>query len=431
MTPSHGSLSIRIVFRSYRAERPRLRQTVVRRERFDTRQRISCALNRLAISDRGFSLRLSRERAELVPDPLVYSWVHDTAQRHDQLTPISEGATHVPCSPPMADDFPHAPIIPGPCSPSAEGPLAIQPPQCPPHEQLEERAVPAAIPLMVTSPADSGPGTLRQAIIMAERPPAVNPNSYVITIKTPVPITLDSALPDLSRNITIQFLGAGTSTVQRDPSAPAFRIFTVDAGETVNISGLTIKGGNALTSGTGPLGNGGGIENFGTLTVSNSVFSSNAASNDGGGIENLGTATVSGSSFTGNSASGTFGGGGGLDNSGTLTISNSVFTSNSASGRGGGLDNESGGTATVSGSSFTSNSAAAGGGLDNGGTATVSGSTFTSNSAVNDGGGIDNFGTVTVSDSTFTGRTSASNGGDFFNESGGTVIDGGGNNIPL
>ena len=61
---------------------------------------------------------------------------------------------------------------------------------------------------------------------------------------TPGTITLESVLPDLSRNITITGLGASTSTVQRDSAASPFRIFTVDAGETVNISDLTIKGGN-------------------------------------------------------------------------------------------------------------------------------------------------------------------------------------------
>jgi hypothetical protein len=76
------------------------------------------------------------------------------------------------------------------------------------------------------------------------------------------------------------------------------RVFTVEAGETMSISGLTIAGGNAGT------GNGGGIDNFGTLTVSDSVFTGNSAFN-GGGLANEGggTATVSGSTFTGNSAS--------------------------------------------------------------------------------------------------------------------------------
>ena len=149
--------------------------------------------------------------------------------------------------------------------------------------------------LMVTSPADSGPGTLRQAITMADA--GATTDSYDITIEQSASGTIDlkSVLPDLSRNITITGLGASTSTVQRDPAASPFRIFTVDRGETVNISGLTITGGNAAS------GTGGGLDNFGTLAVSNSVFSGDSAF-FGGGLDNLGTATVSGSSFTSNSA---------------------------------------------------------------------------------------------------------------------------------
>ena len=162
----------------------------------------------------------------------------------------------------------------------------------------------STIPITVSSLADSGCGTLRSAIAAAD---LGSTNNYVINIKTPGTITLESALPDLSNNITILGLGAGTSTVQRDTSLSTFfRIFTVDAGETVKISGLTITGGNAGS------GDGGGLDNFGTLTVGNSIFSSNYA---------------------------VFGGG--IDNSGTLTVSNCVFSSNtSTTGLGGGIENE-------------------------------------------------------------------------------------------
>ena len=253
--------------------------------------------------------------------------------------------------------------------------------RCLPLEQLENRSMLSTIPIMVTLRADSGPGTLRQAITMADA--GATTDSYVITIEQSASgtILLKSVLPDLSRNITITGLGVSgvsTSTVQRDPAASPFRIFTVDKGATVNISGLTIKGGNAGR------GTGGGLDNFGTLAVSNSVFSGDSAF-FGGGLANFGTATVSGSSFTRNSAAVL---GGGIYNNGTATVSDSTFTSNFAAG-GGGLSNA--GTATVSGSSFTSNSAGnGGGGLFNSGTATVSGSSFTSNSAVIDGGGLNN-----------------------------------------
>src|SRR5262249_15231025 len=128
---------------------------------------------------------------------------------------------------------------------------------------------PGVVDLAVTSLADSAQaGTLRWAITTAD---AGDPtDSYVIDIVKAGTITLESALPDLSRNITINGLGASTSTVERDPAASLFRIFTVDQGETVVISGLTIAGGD-FEDGEGG-GDGGGLDNFGTVTVSNTVF---------------------------------------------------------------------------------------------------------------------------------------------------------------
>jgi predicted outer membrane repeat protein len=275
--------------------------------------------------------------------------------------------------------------------------------QRPMLECLEDRALLSTIPITVSSLADSGGGTLRSAIAAADMG---STNNYVINIKTPGTITLESALPDLGNNITILGLGACTSTVQRDTSlSTPFRIFTVDAGETVKISGLTIAGG---TLSPFPRENGAGIDNSGTLTVSNCVFSGNSDfRDDGGGIfnESGGTLTVSGSSFTGNGARFS---GGGIANLGTATVSWSTFTGNGGSTLGGGIFNGSGGTLTVSGSSFTGNGAFDGGGIFNGsgGTLTVIGSSFTGNSA-GFGGGIANLGTATVSWSTFTGNSNS------------------------
>ena len=100
--------------------------------------------------------------------------------------------------------------------------------RCLPLEQLENRSMLSVIPITVTSVDDSGPGTLRQAITTADA--GATTNSYVITIENrhPARSTLESVLPDLSRNITLTGLGASTSTVQRDPAASPFRIFTVD-----------------------------------------------------------------------------------------------------------------------------------------------------------------------------------------------------------
>ena len=152
--------------------------------------------------------------------------------------------------------------------------------RCLPLEQLEDRSMPSVV-------TDSGQlagrfGTRHSAA--GNHDGRCKSHHRTVTTSTsshrhPARSTLKSVLPDLSRNITITGLGASTSTVQRDSAASPFRIFTVDAGETVNISGLTITGGNAGS------GNGGGLDNFGTLTVSNSVFSSDSAI-FGGGLAN-------------------------------------------------------------------------------------------------------------------------------------------------
>ena len=251
-------------------------------------------------------------------------------------------------------------------------------PQCSVLELLEQRDVPAVINLTVSSLADTGAGTLRSAITTAD---AGDPtDSYVINITAPGTITLESALPDLSGDITITGLGTGVggSTVRRDPGqATPFRVFTVDPGATVSLTGLTITGGNAGG------GLGGGVDDSGTLTVSRCVLMGNTAGFGGGlDVEASGTASVIGSTFTANSA-GT--NGGGLNNSNSATVSGSTFTRNTAASLGGGLAN--GGPAGVFNSTFTGNSAGSnGGGIYTRDTATVSGGAFTSNSAAFGGG---------------------------------------------
>src|SRR5262249_13865486 len=128
---------------------------------------------------------------------------------------------------------------------------------------------------------------------------------------------------DITDDVKIDGPGADKLTVS---GSNLSRVFKVEAGETVSISGLMIAGGNAGA------GNGGGIDNFGALTVSDSVFSGNSAVN-GGGLANEGgaTATVSDSTFAGNSVSSLGNAlGGGITSAGTLTVRGSTFTGNSA-----------------------------------------------------------------------------------------------------
>jgi predicted outer membrane repeat protein len=185
-------------------------------------------------------------------------------------------------------------------------------------------------------------------------------------------ITLTSALPAIAESVTITGPGANVLTVSGNN---AVTVFTINSGVTVSLSGLTIANGIGTA--------GGGINNSGTLTVSNCTFSGNTVSSWGGGINNGGTLTVSNSTFSGNT---TGNGGGGIANSGTLTVNNSTLYANTASGDGGGI-------------------------LNGSGTLTVSNSTFSENSAGNGGGGIYVYsGTVTMTNSIVAGNTDNGSG---------------------
>jgi hypothetical protein len=124
-------------------------------------------------------------------------------------------------------------------------------------ERMEDRRLLAL--LTVTTTAESGPGSLRDAFAQANLDPAQDTIQFAPAVTGT--ITLQSALPDLATAIVLEGPGASVLTVARsaDPGTPAFRIFTVTTGAEVTISGLTLTGGRALE--------GGGILNVGTLTI--------------------------------------------------------------------------------------------------------------------------------------------------------------------
>ncbi len=131
---------------------------------------------------------------------------------------------------------------------------------------------------------------------------------------------------------------------------------------------------------------GGGIENGDSNgTVNHSTISNNKVTpgGEGGGIFNNGTLTLSYSSISGNSAP--LGTGGGIFNYGTLTVSYSSISGNSAGEHGGGISNESSfytqSTIAIKYSSIHDNQAHFGGGIYNTNTLTVSNSTIKHNRA--------------------------------------------------
>ncbi len=205
-----------------------------------------------------------------------------------------------------------------------------------PIEALDRRIVPSTF--RVTNLLDSGPGTLRTAIEKADR----SHNASVIKFARSLSgtITLTSALPALTRHISICGPGSPALTVARSSAQGTadFGVFTVSRGAVVSMTGLNIANGSAAE--------GAGIENAGTLTLANVELTDNAANlccgyggtADGGGIENSGKLSITGSTFSDNSAAGLSGhygidgAGGAIANSGTLTVTACVFSGNSAIG---------------------------------------------------------------------------------------------------
>jgi hypothetical protein len=148
-------------------------------------------------------------------------------------------------------------------------------------------------------------------------------------------------LVTINRNVTIRGDGQDVTFVDGSGSGRVFEISQV----TVTIKGVTIQHGNA------GFGLGGGIANFGTLTVMNSTLAGNTGLDGfGAGIANLGTLTVANSTITDNTAGVE---GGGLFNRGTLTVQNSTVADNTAGVDGGGLFNE--GTVTLTHVTFENN----------------------------------------------------------------------------
>ncbi|MCB0059159.1 MAG: DUF11 domain-containing protein, partial [Caldilineaceae bacterium] len=239
--------------------------------------------------------------------------------------------------------------------------------------------------ITVTNDADSGPGSLRHAIVYI-----CDGGNIDFDVSLPATITLTSGELIIDKPLTLHGPGADQLTISGNNAS---RIFDV-SGSGVHLDGLTIRDGSA--------DNGGGILNTGILTISHNALSGNGASADGGGIYNTGILTVSHSTLT-NSHS--FHGGGIYNGGGSLlAIRDSTFSSNDAYG-GGGIYNNAG-TLIVQNSTFSGNTAfggggdAGGGGIHNrmGGAVTISYSTISGNGA-SFGGGIRNYqsGTVTLS----------------------------------
>jgi predicted outer membrane repeat protein len=317
----------------------------------------------------------------------------------------------------------------------------------------------AAPVLTVNSTADNTTAdsvlTLREAIMLANgslgRPLTAGEQSQLAgtlgsaaaTIQFSLPagpqtITLAGGALNVTQSMTINGPGAGSLTVNGNNLDRVFvigQIWSPNTSQVVTLGGMTISGGNQVYGGgvlnfgsltinscvisgnTSGGSGGGGIYNVASLTLKNSTVSGNTTSQlgTGGGLENIssGTATVTACTFSGNTATGTgssASSGAGAGNSGTMQLTGCTFSSNTAASNGGGVFNA--GSLSVATCTFVNNSCGAdGGGIDQDGTATITGSTFSGNFANSEGGALASKGTLTMSNCTVYGNSATSDGG--------------------
>ena len=274
--------------------------------------------------------------------------------------------------------------------------------------------------IIVTSIADSGPGSLRQAVADAASGDQItfssNLNGQAISLLSS--LTID-------KDLIISGPGASLLAIQ---GTEVVGLLAIRGGAVVSVSDLTIRDGvrgvdnqggsltiiSCVITGNlaGPPWDGAGIfSKDGSLTLLNSQVAGNGVVYaSGGGIANINsTLTINNSTITNNFAE--FGGGAGVVNfSGNAVILNSAISGNT--GHGHGIRND--GTMTITNSTVSNNTG--GGGVDNlGGTMIISGSAVSSNTATSsDGGGISNSGMLTVTNSTVSGNAAIGSGGGIY-----------------
>ena len=204
---------------------------------------------------------------------------------------------------------------------------------------------------------------------------------------------------NLTINISLKLIGSGANTTIIDGGRQRRVVSILNTTAIVGLSKVTIQNGVAA--------GGGGILNWGTLTLTNSILSANTAASQssaaGGGIYNGGKLTITNSTLSRNSGTSNYLYGGAIYNTGTLTITNSTLSGNTAygyfGGGGGGIYNSSG-SVTIINTTLSGNSAHASGG----------------------GGIYNSLGSVAINNATLSGNTAAGyKGGGIFVAKGATV----------
>lgn len=294
-------------------------------------------------------------------------------------------------------------------------------------------SAPAAT-FLVTTTADSGPGSLRQAV--ADANASTGPDTIAFSgLSWPATISLVAPRMDVVGELTIEGPGPKLLTIEGDGTVTGlFRLDrSADVQNRLVLRGATVRSFRYLY--------GGAIEGYGAtgpeplesvIEVDGCVFEENGwASGDpnaqGGAISASGALTIRRSEFVGNTTGGN--GGGAVQSSGSLLVEDSLFWGNSAESDGGGAIRILGSgavTRRIVNSTFSDNHVTVDSANNDGGGAIafvglgagtglqVYSCTFAGNTTVQGGGGAilftsqaaPGFSSLTISSSVFAGNTS-------------------------
>jgi hypothetical protein len=267
-----------------------------------------------------------------------------------------------------------------------------------PLVMLTSSTAAANVALVVSTLADTGAGSLRQAMLDANSAAGVDTITFTAGLTGTIDVLSD--LPHLYEGIDLQGPGASVITIDGGWTAAGgsstghtmFVLDDVDVAEGAStISGVTITGGNGSDNRDS---SGGAIQKLygdADLTIADVVLTGNFADNDGGAVSLYGT-------------------------DGTVTIRDSVISNNVADNAGGALysDGNEDLTLILTNVEISGNTAGDNGGglyLNNTDT-TIINSTIDGNVTEEDGGGIYVVGgSLTISNTTISGNEGVTGGG--------------------
>ncbi|MBI3463439.1 MAG: right-handed parallel beta-helix repeat-containing protein [Planctomycetes bacterium] len=240
-------------------------------------------------------------------------------------------------------------------------------------EVLEDRCTPSTY--TVTNFMDAGTGSLRQAILNANK----HPGKDTVVFKAGMEGTIKLTSGHIYIADSLFLDGPGASKITIDGNQNGSIFYSTNP---TTMDGLTLVNGKSTSYG-------GAIQTGDDLHLSGMVIMGNSAATDGGGVYGNRSVTIQGSKIIGNSAGEE---GGGISARGTSLIDQCTISGNWAGRNGGGIHVNQLASVRVRRSTVSGNSAATdGGGIyadDSAKSLTIEKSTIDGNQAGQYGGGV-------------------------------------------